>query len=74
MIVTKDRSTDNKAIRQSAEAEMIRAPIVGAQGIAKKEFTERITATECGSRFTERLVLGPLRNAQRNKFHQISPR
>lgn len=40
MIVTKDRSTDNKAIRQSAEAEMIRAPIVGAQGIAKKEFTE----------------------------------
>ena len=40
MIVTKDRSTDNKAIRPSAEAEMIRAPLAGAQGIAKKEFTE----------------------------------
>ncbi|AEG12949.1 hypothetical protein Sbal183_0574 [Shewanella baltica OS183] len=37
MIVTKDRSTDR---RQSAEAVMIRAPIVGAQGIAKKEFTQ----------------------------------
>lgn len=38
MIVTKDRSTDNKAIRQSAEAEMSRAPLAGAQGIANKVF------------------------------------